>query len=142
MTERLTVPPAWEILGELPSILATEDLVEDIVQLRSRSGDFTIDVGWSPPLDPDGHFVCKLVERDDWDFPVEEMTTKKLDAVRRWIADAVDLYSDRLAAPDTMQPLVNVIEDSPAKAFPGDGPNAIDLTSAQTIQQERAPIAA
>lgn len=133
MTNEITVPIDWEILGELPAALSSDDLLEDIVQVRARSGEFIIDVGWLPALDLNGRFRCQIIERREWESAVEELTTRDLETVRGWLADAIERYAARLTTPDEMGDVVNVEVAPIAPAVRSDEPT-IDLRPVQTIQ--------
>jgi hypothetical protein len=90
MKPEFSIPPGWQVSGELPSNLDDlHALGEDIIQFRSLDGDVTIDVGWYPELDPDGMFRCVVVRGDAWKSPEQKLTTTDLEAVRIWISSTL-----------------------------------------------------
>lgn len=90
----------WSVQGFLPPFdpadeIATPEgltpehlcyLVEDIAMYQK--GNYTVDIGWFPELDPQGGFVCKLIIGDHWDKPIERFETKSLDKTISWLIQA------------------------------------------------------
>lgn len=61
--------------------------VGDLLQFEAPSGEL-IDVGWHPPFDINGKYVCLVLEDDKdecWDNPVEKKKFTKLTDVINWV---------------------------------------------------------
>lgn len=108
----LHIPSGWRVVGALPEISGDEiserdlDLLEeDLVQITDPDGAFTLDVGWYPASQANGEFVCRMVESNDWDMPLEEYSTRRLVDVAEWIHIAVSNVVDRLGEPTELTPV-------------------------------------
>ncbi len=103
---KVAVPEGWEVRGSLPdfdpSRADDEQLVtltEDLLLLRPPGGAFCIDVGWLPEASRSGAFVCRVVEGDAWNAPIDEVRLRSCAEVDLWIADAVGRVHEAIGEP-------------------------------------------
>lgn len=83
----------WTVHGALPHIdpaspdVDFEDFDEDLIQYCDRRSGSCLDVSWMPAYSPNGEFVCRLVEDNEWRFPVETFETRSLAEVETWLSE-------------------------------------------------------
>ncbi len=52
------------------------ELHEDLLQLYHERTGLTIDLGWYPSYDPEGHYLLLLVKDQNWERPLERVETR------------------------------------------------------------------
>jgi hypothetical protein len=95
------LPPGWTVVvgsvwGAMcmnPDDANEDDMLdffdEDIFCMRHEYLGLTLDVGWYPAGDKEGHFGCKAIQGDIWDGPIDELNTRSPLAVWKWLSDWV-----------------------------------------------------
>lgn len=65
------------------------ELHEDLLQLFHEKSGLTIDLGWYPGYDPEGHYLLLLVREHRWDRPLEMVETKSkaevVSSIEKWV---------------------------------------------------------
>ena len=65
------------------------ELHEDLLQLFHEKARLTIDLGWYPSYDPEGHYLLLLVRDCDWDRPLETVETRSkaevIARIEKWV---------------------------------------------------------
>lgn len=96
-------PAGWKKRGDMPNVDVRQapeqdlDLFdEDMLQLVDPTGMHTIDVGWYPAGSRDGHYTCRLVRSDDWEWPLEQIETTDAKTVWQWLKRRVSDVNGRL----------------------------------------------
>jgi hypothetical protein len=76
-----------EFDSDVPLNLQEYSLIEDI--LLAEYVDYSIDVGWYPEFDLNGHFSVMIVKNDDWENPIMKKECRTLTELRLTIDDCV-----------------------------------------------------
>jgi hypothetical protein len=99
----IVLPSGWTQRGQLPFVdfVAAGDrerdlFDEDILQIKDRTGEYVLDVGWYPAESEQGHFRCRLIVSNEWEFPEEEFETTSVAKVSEWLASTVEAVHDSL----------------------------------------------
>lgn len=58
----------FQINVDLPLHDQILELQEDLLQVSY--GQYTLDLGWYPASDPQGHFIIHIIENSDWSNPL------------------------------------------------------------------------
>lgn len=65
------------------------ELNEDLLQLYNEKANLTIDLGWYPSHDVNGHYLLLLIKNFDWDSPVEQISSKSkkemIKIIEKWV---------------------------------------------------------
>ena len=65
------------------------ELHEDLLQLFHEKTGLTIDLGWYPSYDPEGHYLLLLVKDCGWDRPLEMVETRSkavvISSIEKWV---------------------------------------------------------
>ena len=69
----------------------TFELHEDLLQLFHEKTGLTIDLGWYPSYDPEGHYLLLLVRDCGWDRPLEAVKTRSKAEIITHIEKWMDL---------------------------------------------------
>jgi hypothetical protein len=90
--------PPWEGYGDLPNRLPDnkEEAMgfgEDLLQFRQTEKKITIDVGWYPEADYQGHFKCQVIENENWEKPLNFVDIYDPAAVWSWLQESITKYS-------------------------------------------------
>ena len=99
----VTAPAGWLVWpgSMLPKIDPDElegdfidFLTEDMAQLVSPDGYFTVDVGWLPEGNPSGAYICVIVRDQKWDRPLVKIRTRSYEDVLKWVQKAIETIND------------------------------------------------
>jgi hypothetical protein len=71
---------------------------EDLLQMVDPTGTYIIDVGWYPAGSREGHFVCRVVRSDDWEWPLHQIETSNAKLVWQWLKKQVAEVRDMVGA--------------------------------------------
>jgi|SRR6185437_3763392 len=102
-----TVPDGWSVVGGLPSpdfdTAALQDLGEDILQIVTPRGEFTIDVGWYEQCDSADRYWARLVSDSDWQYPLEEFRSARAESINGWVTQQIENVRLVLGEPGVIQ---------------------------------------
>lgn len=82
----------WEID---PKTLESNDdrwfmFTDCLLQLHHEKASITLDLGWSPDISPEGHYLVLIVKDSDWQNPIREFTSNDYKKVIEFIEVSVD----------------------------------------------------
>lgn len=93
------LPDGFDFKGAIPFPVkpSPEDGKSLAAELfRAKRGRYTIDVAWLPAYSEDGRLVGRLVEDDNWDNPIDVLTTLDASCAIGWVEYAASGVVARL----------------------------------------------
>jgi hypothetical protein len=66
-------------------------LREDLLQVQYDRGRYVLDVGWYPSFEQDGEFCVTVAENYQWEAPLCQHRTRRIDELKGLIKEAVAL---------------------------------------------------
>lgn len=95
----IAVPAGWERQTGHPAIVDPRECKDDDASICLSEdmfsfvrGKLCLDVGWSPDGNLAGEYVCRIVEGDDWDRPLEMYCTRDPQNVQWFVKYATAKY--------------------------------------------------
>lgn len=94
MYYQIILPHHWSVQGSFPTFDPNEEhvtkeqytrwLTEDLWSAMSPDGQFIVDIVWYPAAAPQGEFIARLVQNEEWTEAREVLQTASLIDVLAW----------------------------------------------------------
>ncbi len=103
----LRITGGWDIIQNKflnlePSEIVDEDdrlwfhFTEDILQLRHKSRNIVIDMGWYPDIEPTGNYRIVAIKDEDWETPLDRFESRSKEEITAKIEQLIKQYSQNL----------------------------------------------
>jgi hypothetical protein len=83
----------WHINPNMPFNAQKWAFKEDILQIGC--GNYLIDVGWYPELNPKGHFIIEVIYNYEWDSPIYKKKCNNYFLLKQYLQEAIDIVNTK-----------------------------------------------